>query len=101
MVIVNQYVLNRFGAFLSWNPKQMAEGGNAGASDESLKLAVAISLLRSKFMKNIKDCNAISPSQSDTLLRWKRKVQNYASFFCSINPMPFLFLPYNLRYIVF
>ncbi|XP_004508234.2 protein MULTIPOLAR SPINDLE 1 isoform X2 [Cicer arietinum] len=53
----------------------MAEGGNAGASDESLKLAVAISLLRSKFMKNIKDCNAISPSQSDTLLRWKRKAK--------------------------
>ncbi|GAU18301.1 hypothetical protein TSUD_201890 [Trifolium subterraneum] len=50
----------------------MAEAGNTAASDESIKLAAAISLLRSKFNKN---CNAISPSQSDTLLRWKRKVR--------------------------
>ncbi|XP_061347531.1 protein MULTIPOLAR SPINDLE 1 [Gastrolobium bilobum] len=49
----------------------MAESSN----DESLKLAVAISLLRSKVLKNIKDPNALSPSQSDALLRWKRKAK--------------------------
>ncbi|WJX96781.1 hypothetical protein P8452_77944 [Trifolium repens] len=50
----------------------MADAVNAAASDESIKLAVAISLFRSKFIKN---CNAISPSQSETLLRWKRKAK--------------------------
>jgi hypothetical protein len=58
----------------------MADAGNAAASDESIKLAVAISLFRSKFIKN---CNAISPSQSETLLRWKRNVSNYAQLFSS------------------
>ncbi|CAL5199438.1 unnamed protein product [Lathyrus oleraceus] len=53
----------------------MAEGETTAAKDESMKLAIAISLLRSKFMKNSKQCNAISPSQSETLLRWKRKAK--------------------------
>ncbi|CAK8564280.1 unnamed protein product [Lathyrus sativus] len=53
----------------------MAEGGTTAAKDESMKLAIAISLLRSKFIKNSKQCNAISPSQSETLLRWKRKAK--------------------------
>ncbi|KAK7388392.1 hypothetical protein VNO78_23208 [Psophocarpus tetragonolobus] len=53
----------------------MAETEEARRSDESLKLAVAISLLRSKVLKNSKESNALSPSQSDTLLRWKRKAK--------------------------
>ncbi|XP_045812925.1 protein MULTIPOLAR SPINDLE 1 isoform X2 [Trifolium pratense] len=52
----------------------MADAGNrnTAASDESIKLAVAVSLLRSKFIEN---SNAISPSQSEALLRWKRKAK--------------------------
>jgi hypothetical protein len=65
----------------------MADAGNAAASDESIKLAVAISLFRSKFIKN---CNAISPSQSETLLRWKLKVRNHAQFFSSESDAFFL-----------
>lgn len=61
----------------------MAEGGNGATSDESMKLAIAISLLRSKFMKKTKDSNSISPSQSETLLRWKRKVR-FTLFFSKI-----------------
>lgn len=54
----------------------MAEGGNGATRDESMKLAIAISLLRSKFIKNTKhSSNAISPSQSENLLRWKRKAK--------------------------
>ncbi|KAK7265174.1 hypothetical protein RJT34_32790 [Clitoria ternatea] len=53
----------------------MGEDGGARTSDESLKLAVAISLLRSKALKTTKDSSALSPSQSDALLRWKRKAK--------------------------
>ncbi|TKY54688.1 hypothetical protein E2542_SST19100 [Spatholobus suberectus] len=53
----------------------MAENEGARGSDESLKLAVAISLLRSKVLKNVKESSALSPSQSDALLRSKRKAK--------------------------
>ncbi|KAG5080848.1 hypothetical protein JHK86_004913 [Glycine max] len=53
----------------------MAENEDARRSDESMKLAVAISLLRSKVLKSVKESNALSPSQSDALLRWKRKAK--------------------------
>ncbi|KAL9326069.1 hypothetical protein ACSQ67_006714 [Phaseolus vulgaris] len=53
----------------------MAEKEDARGSDESLKLAVAISLLRSKILKNANESSALSPSQSDALLRWKRKAK--------------------------
>ncbi|XP_020231276.1 protein MULTIPOLAR SPINDLE 1 [Cajanus cajan] len=53
----------------------MGENEDARRSDESLKLAVAISLLRSKVMKHAKESSALSPSQSDALLRWKRKAK--------------------------
>jgi len=83
---------NKFGAFFISNLTEMAEGGNGATSDESMKLAIAISLLRSKLIKNTKHSNAISPSpsQSETLLRWKRKVRNYSSpSFLLKNPMRF------------
>jgi len=72
----------------------MAEGGNGATSDESMKLAIAISLLRSKFIKNTKhSSNAISPSQSENLLRWKRKVHpNYSSLFSPEKSNAFLTL---------
>ncbi|KAI4344303.1 hypothetical protein L6164_011547 [Bauhinia variegata] len=50
----------------------MQEGG--GANDQTLKLAVAISLLRSKAQQTRKDPNVLGPSQSDAL-RWKRKAK--------------------------
>ncbi|CAJ1944856.1 unnamed protein product [Sphenostylis stenocarpa] len=53
----------------------MAEKEAASGKDESLKLAVAISLLRSKILKNANESSALSPSQSDALLRWKRKAK--------------------------
>ncbi|KAK7347612.1 hypothetical protein VNO80_22148 [Phaseolus coccineus] len=53
----------------------MAEKEDARGSDESLKLAVAISLLRSKILKNANESSALSPSQSNALLRWKRKAK--------------------------
>ncbi|KAF7806542.1 protein MULTIPOLAR SPINDLE 1 [Senna tora] len=43
-------------------------------NDESLKLAIAISLLRSKAQQNRKEPNSLAPSQSDAL-RWKRKAK--------------------------
>lgn len=58
----------------------MAASGDAGASDESLKLAIAVSLFRSKFMKNVNKSNSLSPSRSDALLRWKQKVRNPSLF---------------------
>lgn len=51
--------------------------------DESLKLAIAISLLRSKAQQNRKEPNALAPSQSDAL-RWKRKVRYSSIFFFSM-----------------
>ena len=62
----------------------MAENEDARRSDESLKLALAISLLRSKVLKSVKESSALSPSQSDALLRWKRKVPNASFVFFSI-----------------
>ncbi|KAG5101769.1 hypothetical protein JHK84_046738 [Glycine max] len=53
----------------------MAENEDARRSDESLKLALAISLLRSKVLKSVKESSALSPSQSDALLRCKRKAK--------------------------
>ncbi|XP_017411702.1 protein MULTIPOLAR SPINDLE 1 [Vigna angularis] len=53
----------------------MAEKEDARGNDESLKLAVAISLLRSKILKNANESSALSPSQSNALLRWKRKAK--------------------------
>ncbi|KAJ1388192.1 protein MULTIPOLAR SPINDLE 1 [Sesbania bispinosa] len=47
----------------------------ANANDESLKLAIAVSLLRSKLLKNTKESNALSPTQSEALCCWKRKAK--------------------------
>jgi len=64
----------------------MAEKEDGRGSEESLKLAVAISLLRSKILKNANESNALSPSQSNALLRWKRKVRHFLRFHS--NPTP-------------
>jgi len=64
----------------------MAEKEDARGSDESLKLAVAISLLRSKILKNANESSALSPSQSDALLRWKRKVKHFFRFHPNLTP---------------
>lgn len=76
----------------------MTERVDASASDESLKLAIAISLLRSKILKNVKESSALSPSQSESLLRWKRKVRN-PSFLPNLSDA--CFFPSDLRYFVF
>jgi len=64
----------------------MAEKEDARGNDESLKLAVAISLLRSKILKNGNDSGALSPSQSNALLRWKRKVRHFFRFHSNLMP---------------
>lgn len=55
---------------------------SAGIDDQSLKLAIAISLLRSKAIQKQQQPSIVSnpPSDSDAL-RWKRKVSLYASSF--------------------
>lgn len=51
--------------------ERMSQPANAGTDEQSLKLAVAISLLRSKFLHKLP--SFANPSGSDAL-RWKRKV---------------------------
>ncbi|KAJ1404410.1 hypothetical protein SESBI_26608 [Sesbania bispinosa] len=47
----------------------------ANPNDGSLKLAIAVSLLRSKLLKNTKESSVLSPSQSKALCRWKQKAK--------------------------
>ena len=79
----------------------MAEKEGASASDESLKLAVAISLLRSKVLNSRKEPSASSPSESDAF-RWKRKVrvEAFPCFSSESDAFPFgsvIFCVRNLR----
>lgn len=78
-----------FGYFLPG--MSVADGGSqipaasGGIDDQSLKLAIAISLLRSKAIQNQQHQHpptVSSPPSSDSdALRWKRKVSLYASSF--------------------